>query len=125
MKIYDSSVVQHKAPDDGIYKVRNDILGCLEWWMHMDTAPHNYGAVLHREDGPAVMFDDGSMEWYFRGELHRTDGPALTFIDELNCPGFGWSVNGKYILSYEEFQHLTECSDEDIVFFKVRYGEMT
>jgi hypothetical protein len=31
---------------------------------------------LHREDGPAVEFENGDEEWYFYGEKHRLDGPA-------------------------------------------------
>lgn len=33
--------------------------------------------VLHREDGPAVIYSDSSEEWWFMGKLHRWDGPAL------------------------------------------------
>ena len=32
---------------------------------------------LHREDGPAVIEADGSQEWWVTGELHREDGPAI------------------------------------------------
>jgi hypothetical protein len=31
---------------------------------------------LHRPDGPAIQYTDGSTEWYHNGELHREDGPA-------------------------------------------------
>lgn len=121
MKTYDSKAVQKKPPSDPIYKVRNDILKCLEWWIHLERTT-SYGAVLHRERGPAVMFDDGSREWYFHGDLHRTDGPAV--IDALDGE-FMWCIRGKYIADYDDFQFLTGCSDEDIVFFKIRYGKMT
>lgn len=33
---------------------------------------------LHREDGPAITFEDGSEEWYIHGKLHREGGPATT-----------------------------------------------
>lgn len=36
---------------------------------------------LHREDGPAVEYADGSQSWYLYGELHRTDGPALVYAN--------------------------------------------
>jgi hypothetical protein len=36
----------------------------------------NEDGVLHRLDGPAVVFTDGSEKWYKNGELHRDDGPA-------------------------------------------------
>ena len=32
---------------------------------------------LHREDGPAVEWDDGTKEWYHNGKCHREDGPAI------------------------------------------------
>ena len=36
---------------------------------------------LHREDGPAVIYPDGSEDWYWHGKLHREDGPAVTRPD--------------------------------------------
>jgi antitoxin component YwqK of YwqJK toxin-antitoxin module len=32
--------------------------------------------ILHREDGPAIEWADGSKSWYLNGELHREGGPA-------------------------------------------------
>ena len=31
---------------------------------------------LHREDGPAVIWPDGTRHWYWHGKPHRGDGPA-------------------------------------------------
>lgn len=31
----------------------------------------------HREDGPAVEYNDGGKEWWVNGKLHREDGPAV------------------------------------------------
>lgn len=42
--------------------------GCKCWWLN---------ERLHREDGPAIEYADGSKWWYINGQLHRTDGPAL------------------------------------------------
>lgn len=36
-----------------------------------------YG-LLHRLDGPAVIYVSGTQEWWVRGRKHREDGPALT-----------------------------------------------
>lgn len=42
--------------------------------------------VLHRDDGPAVIWADGSTGWYRHGVLHRDDGPA-----EEHAGGYlGW-----------------------------------
>ena len=32
---------------------------------------------LHREDGPAVEYADGSKSWFRNGQYHREDGPAV------------------------------------------------
>jgi hypothetical protein len=45
------------------------------------TREWRVGAVLHREDGPAVEQADGSREWWRRGERHREDGPAAEAAD--------------------------------------------
>ena len=47
-------------------------------------------AVLHREDGPAVIGPWGTA-WYINGQRHRTDGPALEFPDGMQH----WCLNGK------------------------------
>lgn len=34
--------------------------------------------IIHRNDGPAYTGKDGEM-WYINGKIHRTDGPALLY----------------------------------------------
>lgn len=38
---------------------------------------HYRDGVLHREDGPAEIYNDGSQVWLRYGEVHREDGPAI------------------------------------------------
>ena len=38
---------------------------------------YDWGRKLHREDGPAVIADNGDKEWWINGKLHRLDGPAI------------------------------------------------
>ncbi len=35
----------------------------------------------HREDGPAVIWKNGSKFWCINGKLHREDGPAVIYPD--------------------------------------------
>ena len=37
--------------------------------------------MRHNEDGHAVMYFNGTRAWYLNGILHRIDGPALLFQD--------------------------------------------
>ena len=46
----------------------------FEWHLDSKVGP------LHREDGPAIEYDDGVTKvWYINGSRHRIDGPA--YID--------------------------------------------
>jgi hypothetical protein len=51
----------------------------------------NSGGKLHRKDGPAFEYADGSTEWYVDGKRHREDGPAVEFAGGFKC----WYVDGK------------------------------
>ena len=33
---------------------------------------------LHRIDGPAVEYTNGSKYWFVEGKYHRLDGPAIS-----------------------------------------------
>ena len=52
----------------------------------------------HREDGPAVEAFNGFKEWWINGERHREDGPAVEQPDGSKY----WWLNGK-LLTEEEF----------------------
>jgi hypothetical protein len=47
--------------------------------------------VLHRTDGPAVEYSDGTKVWYLNGQRHRTDGPAIENSDGYKV----WYLNGQ------------------------------
>ena len=38
---------------------------------------YNHANQLHREDGPAVIYHNGTRKWLLNGMPHRTDGPAV------------------------------------------------
>lgn len=47
---------------------------------------------LHRENGPAIEWSDGTKEWYVRGVRHRSDGPAVIYPSNTKA----WYKNGIY-----------------------------
>jgi hypothetical protein len=47
---------------------------------------------LHRMDGPAVTYADGSKEWYQNGKRHREGGPAIERSDGYKA----WYQNGDF-----------------------------
>jgi hypothetical protein len=50
------------------YEVRVYPSFSKEWYLN---------GIRHREDGPAVEYNDGYKAWYLNGILHREDGPAV------------------------------------------------
>lgn len=44
---------------------------------------------FHREDGPAIEYNNGTKHWYQHGKLHREDGPAIT----ADCGNEEWWLN--------------------------------
>jgi len=47
--------------------------------------------LLHREDGPAIIWPGGSENWYLDGKKHRLGGPAISWYSGEK----EWWVNGK------------------------------
>ena len=71
-------------------------------WADGSKAWYLNGA-LHRTDGPAYESAKGSKEWYLNGVLHRTDGPATEYANGTN----EWYLNGTLVLSENLFLKLT------------------
>jgi hypothetical protein len=64
-------------------KMTKDKFGNKQWL--------NSENELHREDGPARIYPDGTEEWRLNDELHREDGPAVEFPSGTKY----WLINGK------------------------------
>lgn len=58
----------------------------------------NEAGLLHREDGPAKIYQDGTQTWWLNGQLHREDGPAAIYPDGSQS----WWLNGEFY-SHEEW----------------------
>lgn len=101
----------------GDYKVVDR--GGNQWWCRE--------GLLHREDGPAAIRNDGIREWHIYGKLHREDGPAVIWYDVNGNPSMtdvAWYLNGSRHNGFEKFQEASKCSDEHIIFLKLKYGEI-
>jgi hypothetical protein len=51
----------------------------------------NEQGQLHRTDGPAIEYKDGTKEWFINGKRHREDGPAVEYYTGTKF----WYLNGK------------------------------
>ena len=72
-----------------------DVFDILKYRIEVDARGtrwyYNSAGQLHRENGPAVEWDNGAKRWYQNGQLHRTDGPAIIWSDGVK----EWYQNGQ------------------------------
>ena len=66
-----------------------------------DNSPSLYSSIyyndedqMHRTDGPAVEWEDGSKVWVINNMYHRLDGPAEIYVDGDMIRKF-YSINNK------------------------------
>jgi hypothetical protein len=72
---------------------------------------------LHRGDGPAIEYANGDKWWFLHGNHHRDDGPALT-----GKTGYvQWWLNNNN-LSFDTWLDQVDISAEDKVMMKLKYG---
>ncbi len=62
--------------------------------------------LLHREDGPAVIYNNGCIAYYQGGILHRTDGPAV--IDLSGSQNKVWALNGERMSLIDYFKYFLQ-----------------
>ena len=52
---------------------------------------------VHREDGPAIEWTNGTKYWYKDGKSHREDGPSIIYPNGEKY----WRINKKIYLELE------------------------
>lgn len=65
----DCLIGEDTYPLDGCTRYRD---GTLAWYLD---------GLLHREDGPAIVWLNGIGQWYRDGFRHREDGPAVIWAN--------------------------------------------
>ena len=63
---------------------------------------YNTNGQLHRTDGPAIEYADGSKSWCQYGKRHRTDGPAVEWPGGSKA----WYINGERLTEAEFNQRV-------------------
>jgi len=64
--------------------------------VHMSGAKRHFrGGKLHREDGPALEYDDGAVEWY-------VEGKKLTVVEYCRHLGLNDQEAVYFILKYSK-----------------------
>jgi len=76
---------------------------------------YNLGNI-HRNNGPAWI-DPNYKKWYVNDELHRTDGPAI----EYNNGMVEWWWKGKSYM-FDGWADISKCDPEIYMILKLKYG---
>ena len=66
---------------------------------------YNTNGQLHRENGPAIEYADGSKSWYKNDQYHRTDGPAIDWTRGRKA----WYINGEELSEAEFNQRVKDA----------------
>ena len=77
----------------------------------------NEDGEIHRLDGPAIIREDGTMEWWKNGILHREDGPAIIYPNG----NMEWYSNG-FKCDFEKWCIWRKKTDDEKIILKLRYG---
>jgi len=64
----------------------------------------NVRRLLHRLDGPAIEYSNGTKCWYQHDKLHRLDGPAIEYHNGTKR----WYINDEPVIvdNNEQFLRL-------------------
>lgn len=75
--------------------------------------------LLHREDGPAMEYHDGSLKvWYKCGLKHRTNGPAVERNGKVE-----WWRHGQHFRELDDYAKSGGIYDtEEFIMLKLKYG---
>ena len=73
------------------YYVTVDVDGTTYWYKDAKCT------ILHRENGPAIEYADGSKSWWQNGQRHRADGPAIEWTSGRK----DWFINGNRMTEAE------------------------
>jgi len=68
-------------------------LKCIENPRFDILKEYRLDGVLHRDDGPAKIYANGSQIWFRNNKRHRDDGPAVICVDGCRH----WYKNGVLI----------------------------
>jgi hypothetical protein len=72
---------------------------------------------LHREDGPARVWKDGTCEWYLNGRRHRNTGPAIERDDGFRS----WWLNGEQ-LTFAEWLDKIAATPQHQTLLRLRWS---
>ena len=113
------------------YTVKVNDKGTTRWYcndqLHRENGPaveYDNGSKAwyrhgkpHREDGPAIEYAHGSKEWYLNGKLHREDGPAIEYFTGFKL----WWLNGNRLTEAEFLEKTKKVEGREVEIDGVKY----
>jgi hypothetical protein len=66
---------------------------------------------------PALITTSGILYWFKNGRIHRNDGPAIIFPDG----SYRWAIDGLFFSNKKLFQTYSKNTDEDMTALLLKY----
>jgi hypothetical protein len=82
-----------------------------------DKTWRNQEGQLHRTDGPAFEYVNGTKAWWLNGQLHRTDGPAV----ESPNGAKSWYLNGQ-LLTFDAWLDRVAATEQERTLLMIKFG---
>jgi len=71
--------------------------------------------LLHRKDGSAIIWKDGSKFWYLNGKRHRIDGPAI----EYKSGNKEWYLNDEKVKAEDVIDFNPDITEREYLEFVI------
>jgi len=99
-----STLKESAVKDNNSFKVENKYLNNKLYKRIVSykdrVATWDAGNLLHSfDDEPAIKYNSGKKEWYYKGKLHRVNGPAIVYAS-----GLEWYYLDGNVMSKEDFK---------------------
>ena len=90
----------------------------IEYFNRIEWYKNGY---LHREDGPAIEYTNGSKEWFINGKFHREDGPARIYSNGYK----EWWLNGTRYTEEDYYQEIQKRLNKEKYYKELTVAEIS
>ena len=118
-----------KTPDNFLRPTENQLVADSDLFVRLEHSSLRYYLddtcrKLHRTDGPAVIYNNGCIEYWNQGQLHKISGPAIeTDSGKKIYYLYGRRLTYEQWLSAKRRYSLDKDSENSVIKVHENYGE--
>jgi len=118
-----------KTPDNFLRPPEEEIISDDDLFIRLDYSSTKYYLddsckKLHRNYGPAVIYNNGSVEYWRQGQLHNISGPAIeTSRGKKVYYLYGRRLTHKHWFLFKQRYSLDKGSENSVIRVHENYGD--